>query len=76
MDNLWYNFLVEKFAEEKCNVRTCGSCMGGCLHVAECLFICCGVPVSKFKEWVDENKTQLKEEFDKKMEKEMNECLY
>ena len=66
MNNLWLEFLVDKFVTEETELRCCGSCQGGCLNPAICAFICCGIPVEKLSEYYNKNKDRLKQEFDVK----------
>ena len=62
MDNLWLEFLVEKFVEEETQIRCCGSCQGGCLNPAICAFVCAGIPVDKLKSWYFDNQDRLRSE--------------
>lgn len=41
MNNLWLEWLIEKFVTEDTQIRCCGSCQGGCTNPAIC-FLCCG----------------------------------
>ena len=68
MNNLWYDFLVDKFVTNETQIRCCASCQGGCLNPAVCAFICCGIPVSEFKDYVKEHIDELREEFHNKYE--------
>ena len=68
MNNLWYDFLIEKFAEEK-HVRCCGSCQGGCLNPAICVFMCLGYTMEDIKKFVEEKgKGALQYEFEASLE--------
>ncbi len=66
MNNLWLEFLVDKFVTEETELRCCGSCQGGCLNPAICAFVCCSIPVEKLNEYYNKNKDRLKQEFDAK----------
>ena len=66
MNNLWLEFIVDKFVTEETQLRCCGSCQGGCINPAICAFICCGIPVEKLTEYYNKNKDRLKQEFDAK----------
>ena len=65
MNNLWYDFLVDKFVTNETQIRCCGSCQGGCSNPAICAFVCCGIPVEKLTEYYNKNKDRLKQEFNK-----------
>lgn len=67
MNNLWLEFVIEKFAEEETQVRCCGSCQGGCLNPAICVFICMGIPIDKLKSWYSDNQNRLRSEWEYKM---------
>lgn len=67
MNNLWLEFLVDRFVTEETDLRCCGSCQGGCLNPAICAFVCCGIPLEKLSEYYNENKDRLRQEFDVKM---------
>lgn len=68
MNNLWFDFLIEKFADEK-NVRCCGSCQGGCLNPATCVFMCLGYTMEDIKKFVEEKgKGALQYEFEASIE--------
>lgn len=67
MNNLWLEFVVEKFVEEETQVRCCGSCQGGCLNPAICAFVCMGIPVDIFKSWCSDNLDRLRSEWEYKM---------
>ena len=41
MNNLWLEWLIDKFITEETDIRCCGSCQGGCTNPAVC-FLCCG----------------------------------
>ena len=66
MNNLWLEFLVEKFVEEETDIRCCGSCQGGCLNPAVCAFICCQIPIEDFYIWYAETRDRLHSEWDSK----------
>ena len=66
MNNLWLEFLVEKFVEENTDIRCCGSCQGGCLNPAVCVFICCQIPIEDFYMWYAENRDRLHSEWEYK----------
>ena len=66
MNNLWLEFLVEKFVEEETDIRCCGSCQGGCLNPAVCAFICCQIPIEDFYMWYAENRDRLHSEWEYK----------
>ena len=66
MDNLWLEFLVEKFVEEETEIRSCGSCQGGCLNPAICAFVCVGIPVEELKYWYFDNQDRLRSEWEHK----------
>lgn len=68
MDNLWFEFLVDKFVTEATNLRCCGSCQGGCLNPAICAFVCAGYTKEDLGIYFKENKERLKEKFRKSME--------
>ena len=70
MDNLWLEFLVEKFVEEETDIRCCGSCQGGCLNPAICAFICMGIPVDSLKSWYSDNQDRLRSEWEEKLARE------
>ena len=36
MQNLWLEWLVDKFVTEETKIRCCGSCHGGCMNPAIC----------------------------------------
>lgn len=67
MNNLWFEFLVDKFVEEETNIRCCGSCQGGCSNPAVCAFVCCEVPIENFKVWYFDNKDRLRSEWEYKV---------
>ena len=67
MNNLWLEFLVDKFVTEETQLRCCGSCQGGCLNPAICAFVCCGITVEKLTEYYNKNKDRLKQEFNEEM---------
>jgi len=68
MNNLWLEFLIEKFAEEK-HVRCCGSCQGGCLNPSTCIFMCLGYTMEDIKKFIEEKgKGALKYEFEASVE--------
>lgn len=73
MNNLWYEFLVEKFVEEETDIRCCGSCQGGCLNPAVCAFICMGIPVDSLKSWFSDNQGRLRSEWEYKLAREEEE---
>lgn len=66
MNNLWFEFLVDKFVTDETVICCCGSCPGGCVNPAICAFICCGIPIEKFKEYVKKDIDKLRQEFREK----------
>lgn len=63
MQNLWLDWLVDKFVTEETKIRCCGSCQGGCITPAIC-FLCCGYSVDDLANYVDKKgKDNLWEEF-------------
>ena len=68
MQNLWLEWLIDKFVTEETKIRCCGSCHGGCMNPAVCLF-CCGYSVDDLAKYVDKvGKDSLWEEFKQKHE--------
>ena len=63
MQNLWLEWLVDKFVTEETKIRCCGSCHGGCINPAVC-FLCCGYSVDDLAKYVEtKGKDALWEEF-------------
>lgn len=68
MQNLWLEWLIDKFVTEETKIRCCGSCHGGCINPAVCLF-CCSYSVDDLANYVDKvGKDNLWEEFKQKHE--------
>jgi hypothetical protein len=66
MQNLWLEWLIDKFVTEETKIRCCGSCHGGCMNPAVCL-LCCGYSVDDLATYVDKKgKDNLWEEFKQK----------
>lgn len=64
MDNLWLEWLIDKFITEETNIRCCGSCQGGCINPAIC-FICCGYTQKTLEEYIiSKGKENLVAEFE------------
>ena len=64
MDNLWLEWLIDKFITEETQIRCCGSCQGGCANPAVC-FICCGYTQKTLEEYINlKGKDNLLVEFE------------
>ena len=63
MDNLWLEWLIDKFITEETNIRCCGSCQGGCTNPAVC-FICCGYNQKTLEVYIRGRKEELQAEFE------------
>ena len=72
MNNLWLEFIINKFIDDQIpNARCCGSCQGGMINPALCLFMCMGITNERIHEWYTwQDKTKLREEFERQMEEE------
>lgn len=65
MQNLWLEWLVDKFVTEETKIRCCGSCHGGCMNSAIC-FLCCGYTTEDLANYVNtKGKDSLFAEFEK-----------
>ena len=63
MQNLWLEWLVDKFVTEETKIRCCGSCHGGCMNPAVC-FLCCGYSIDDLAKYVEtKGKDSLWKEF-------------
>ena len=63
MNNLWYEYVIERFATHK-KIRSCGSCHGGCLNPAICVFVCLGYTMKDVGEFVKKvGEKKLEQEF-------------
>ena len=63
MQNLWLEWLIDKFVTEETKIRCCGSCHGGCMNPAGC-FLCCNYSVDDLAKYVEaKGKDNLWEEF-------------
>jgi hypothetical protein len=63
MQNLWLEWLIDKFVTEETKIRCCGSCHGGCMNPAVC-FLCCNYSVDDLAKYVEtKGKDVLWEEF-------------
>ena len=51
MNNLWLEWLIDKFITEETQIRCCGSCQGGCCNPAVC-FLCCGYNQKILEEYI------------------------
>ena len=64
MDNLWLEWLIDKFITEETQIRCCGSCQGGCTNPAVC-FLCCGYTQKTLEEYINsKGKDNLLVEFE------------
>lgn len=63
MDNLWLEWLIDKFITEETDIRCCGSCQGGCINPAVC-FICCGYSQKTLEVYTRDRKEELQAEFE------------
>ena len=72
MSNLWLEFIINKFIDDQMpTARCCGSCQGGMINPAICLFMCMDIANEKIQEWYSwQDKTKLREEFEHQMEEE------
>ena len=67
MQNLWLEWLVNKFVTEETKIRCCGSCQGGCMTPAIC-FLCCGYTQEDLANYINtKGKENLSAEFEKHM---------
>lgn len=73
MHNLWLEFLVEEYVSEQTHLRECGSCQGGCVNPAICLFMCSGCSVDEVREWYYNNKEELCSKWEYKQQCEYDE---
>ena len=63
MQNLWLEWLINKFVTEETKIRCCGSCHGGCTNPAVC-FLCCCYSVEDLVKYTEaKGKDNLWEEF-------------
>ena len=63
MQNLWLEWLINKFVTEETKIRCCGSCQGGCTNPAVC-FLCCCYSVEDLVKYTEaKGKDNLWEEF-------------
>lgn len=53
MNNIWLEFIVNEFVNDK-KIRCCGSCQGGCLNPAVCVFMCLDYEIADIYKWMDE----------------------
>ena len=67
MKNLWLEFLIDKFVTEITDIRSCGSCQGGCVNPAICAFFCCNYSKDNLQFYYNQNKERLIAEFNEKM---------
>lgn len=68
MDNLYLEFILEKFIDEKMpTARCCGSCQGGMINPAVCMFLCIGVDVKEVHKWYSENAGRIRSEWEYKI---------
>ena len=63
MDNLWLEWLIDKFITEETDIRSCGSCQGGCINPAVC-FLCCGYSQKTLEVYIRGRKEELQAEFE------------
>lgn len=63
MDNLWLEWLIDKFITEETDIRSCGSCQGGCINPAVC-FLCCGYNQKTLEVYIRSRKEELQAEFE------------
>ena len=64
MNNLWLEFILDKFIEQNMpEARCCGSCQGGMSNPAICMFMCLGVTNERVYNWFAANKEQLQKEW-------------
>jgi hypothetical protein len=63
MDNLWLEWLIDKFITEETDIRCCGSCQGGCINPAVC-FLCCGYNQKTLEVYIRDRKEELQAEFE------------
>ena len=64
MNNLWLEWLIDKFVTEETDIRCCGSCQGGCCNPAVC-FLCCGYNQKTLEEYIkSKGKENLSIEFE------------
>ena len=63
MNNLWLEWLIDKFITEETDIRCCGSCQGGCINPAVC-FICCGYNQKTLEVYIRGRKEELQAEFE------------
>ena len=67
MNNLWLEFILDKFIEQNMpEARCCGSCQGGMSNPAICMFMCIGVTHERVYNWFTANKEQLQREWEDK----------
>lgn len=65
MQNLWLEWLVDKFVTEETKIRCCGSCHGGCMNPSIC-FLCCGYTTEDLANYINtKGKDNLFAEFEK-----------
>ena len=68
MDNLYLEFVLEKFIDENMpTARCCGSCQGGMINPAVCLFMCIGVDFQEIKKWYCKNTERIRSEWEYKI---------
>ena len=68
MDNLYLEFVLEKFIDEQMpTARCCGLCQGGMSNPAICMFMCIGVDFKEIKKWYCENTERIRSEWEYKM---------
>ena len=64
MNNLWIEWLINKFITEETDIKCCGSCQGGCCNPAVC-FLCCGYNQKTLEEYIkSKGKDSLVAEFE------------
>ena len=64
MNNLWLEWLIDKFITEETNIRCCGSCQGGCINPVVC-FLCCGFTINTLDDYAQHKGIDnLKAEFE------------
>ena len=64
MNNLWLEWLIDKFITEETDIRCCGSCQGGCINPAVC-FLCCGYNQKTLEDYINSKGIdKLRDEFE------------